>query len=116
MSQGNFSTSQVMGPSQSMVMEATSEELAEMIEKETNSSESKVGKILSESTQKAVIVLVLAMLLSAAILDLPLFAQAPVGFSFGLKVLTYSYEYSEAFQVTLDSYLDSWKGDVNPLL
>ena len=37
---------------------------------EQNSTESKVGKILSESTQKAVITLVLSMLLSAAILDL----------------------------------------------
>ena len=71
-----------------MVLETNTEDkLAEMLEKQ-GVSESKVGKILSASTQKAVIVLVLSMLLSAAVLDTPLFAQATSGFAFGLKVLT----------------------------
>ena len=54
------------------------------------SNESKVGKILAESTQKAVITLVLSMLLSAAVLDLSLFIAPPPGHSLGLKVFTNS--------------------------
>ena len=53
--------------------------------------ESKVGKILNESTQKAVITLVLAMLLSTALLDTQLYIVNPSGHSLGLKALSRSY-------------------------
>jgi len=87
-----------------------------MLENQGAQNESKVGKILSESTQKAVISLVLSMLLSAAVLDLHLFAEPSHGFSFGLKVLAYTYGDAEAFQVAFDAYLNSWKDDKNPLI
>ena len=80
------------------------------------SNESKVGKILAESTQKAVITLVLSMLLSAAVLDLQLYIVAPAGNSLGLKVLTYCYGNEEAFDAAFDSYLTSWQNDETPLL
>lgn len=44
---------------------------------------------MSESTQKAVITLVLSMLLSAAIFDLQLYLPKPTGYALDLKVMTY---------------------------
>lgn len=58
---------------------------------EQNKTESKVGKILSTSTQKAVITLVLSMLLSAAVLDLQLYLAPPIGYSLGLQTLSQTY-------------------------
>lgn len=75
-----------------------------------------MGRILSESTQKAIITLILSMLISAAFLDLALFAEPPTGFSYGLKVLAYTYGDAEAFQASFDAYLESWEGDKNPLV
>ena len=51
-------------------------------------SESRVGKKLSESTQKAVIVLVLTMLLSTAFLQPSTYATEPEGYEFGLKLVS----------------------------
>ena len=67
---------------------AKSLDTMEIAQQQELEQESKVGKILSESTQKAVITLVLSMLLAAAILDLGLYIVSPPGFSLGLKVLT----------------------------
>jgi len=50
-------------------------------------SESKVGKVLSDTTQKAVITLVLAMLLAAAVLDLQIYVAPAYANSLGLKVM-----------------------------
>lgn len=99
-----------------MIKDESSRDMSSILENGGNPNESKVGKILSESTQKAVITLVLSMLLSAAVLDLALFAEAPVGFSFGLKVLTQTYDDAEAFQASFDAYLATWKDDKNPLI
>jgi len=80
------------------------------------SNESKVGKILAESTQKAVITLVLSMLLSAAVLDIQLYIVVPAGNSLGLKILTYCYGDEVAFEAAFDNYLTSWQDDETPLL
>ena len=80
------------------------------------SNESKVGKILAESTQKAVITLVLSMLLSAAVLDLSLFIVTPPGHSLGLKVLTNSLQDESAFNSTLETFKVSFKDDPSPIL
>ena len=104
-----------MGASQSMIKDESSKDMSSILEN-GSSTESKVGKILSDSTQKAVITLVLSMLMSAAVLDLALFAEAPVGFSFGLKVLAQTYDDAEAFQSAFDAYLATWKDDKNPLI
>ena len=49
--------------------------------------DSKVGKILAESTQKATFLLIYAMILAAAVLDPQHYLEVPPGFGFGLKVL-----------------------------
>lgn len=77
-------------------------------------SESKVGKILSESTQKAVITLVLSMLLSSAVLDPTLYIVEETPYLLGLKILTYSQ--TDGFHEAINSYLDSFKDDNAPLL
>ena len=99
-----------------MIQSQDTTDLSMMLENQGNQNESKVGKILSESTQKAVISLVLSMLLSAAVLDYHLFTEPPFGFSYGLKVLAYTYGDAEAFQVAFDSYLSTWTDDKNPLI
>lgn len=78
--------------------------------------DSKVGKILSESTQKSVITLVLAMLVSAIVLDPPLFLEAPVGYSLGLKVLSSCYEDQVAYDAAMKAYQDSYNDDTAQLL
>lgn len=75
-----------------------------------------MGKILSESTQKAVITLVLAMLLSAALFDLQLYLTNPLGYSIGLKVLASCYGNPVAFETAFDSYVESYVDDYAPLL
>ena len=54
--------------------------------KNEDKSESRVGKKLSESTQKAVIVLVLTMLLSTAFLQASTYSTEPEGYEYGLKL------------------------------
>lgn len=76
--------------------------------------ESKVGKILSESTQRAVIILVLSMLLSAAVLDLELFIVRMPPYPLGLQILTESKD--QGFYPAFEAYLDSFKNDDFPLL
>ena len=80
------------------------------------SNESKVGKMLSESTQRAVITLVLSMLLSAALLDLQLYIMSPYAYPLGLKVLTASYYEPAAFKSTFDAYIESFEDDHSPVL
>ena len=79
--------------SKSITDQSQDKNLAELeMNQENLAHESKVGKILSESTQKAVITLVLSMLLSAAVLDLNLFIETTSGYSLGLKALANSVE------------------------
>mmetsp|Transcript_9361 Transcript_9361/g.12748 ORF Transcript_9361/g.12748 Transcript_9361/m.12748 type:complete len:200 (+) Transcript_9361:391-990(+) len=78
------------------------------------SNESKVGKILSESTQKAVITLVLSMLLSAAVLDLQLYIFRLPPYPLGLKVLTETSD--DAFTAAFDAFIESFEDDSAPLL
>ena len=52
----------------------------------TAHQESKVGKKLSEATQKAVISLVLTMLLSSAFLQTNLYVEEPTAFTIGLQM------------------------------
>ena len=66
-----------------------------------------MGKILSESTQKAVITLVLAMLLSAAVLDIDLYTTTPPAFHIGLEALVKSYSDTTAFDASLEAYITS---------
>jgi hypothetical protein len=58
-----------------------------------------------------VITLVLAMLTSAIVLDPPLFMEAPVGYSLGLKVLSSCYEDQIAYDAALLAYQDSYSDD-----
>ena len=84
--------------------------------KRQQSNESKVGKILSESTQKAVILLVLSMLLSAAALDLQLYITEPPPYEIGLKVISQCRSDLVCRDVAFKAYMDSWKDDPSPLL
>ena len=77
------------------------------IAKQDQSNESKVGKILSDRTQKAVITLVLAMLLSAAVLDIDLYITTPQPFSLGLEALVESFGDPVAFDASLEAYIAS---------
>lgn len=91
-------------------------ELQHTREQQFGKHDSKVGKILSESTQRSVITLALAMLVSAMILDPPMFLAQPYGYSLGLKVLTNVYGDEEAYDQALKAYLDSFKDDPAKLL
>ena len=109
------------GPTESMVQEQTVDESQDAnylaaATKQAQQSESKVGKILSESTQKAVITLVLSMLLSAAVLDLELFITKPYAYPLGLQILSQTYGDPTAFDVAFEAYVDSFAGDITPLL
>ena len=76
-------------------------ELQHTREQQFGKHDSKVGKILSESTQRSVITLALAMLVSAMILDPQMFLAQPYGYSLGLKVLTNVYGDEEAYDQAL---------------
>ena len=56
------------------------------------------------------------MLVSAMILDPPMFLAQPYGYSLGLKVLTNVYGDEEAYDQALKAYLDSFKDDPAKLL
>ena len=81
-------------------------------------NESKVGKKLSESTQKAVITLVLTMLLSSAFLQLNMFIDNPLGYNFGLQMISEAYQTGDqaVFNETLSAYMAGWKNDQTPLI
>ena len=79
-------------------------------------SESRVGRKLSESTQKAVIVLVLTMLLSTAFLQPSTYVTEPEGYEFGLKLASSLRNNTIAFESVIASYLSSYKDTRTPPL
>ena len=79
-------------------------------------SESRVGRKLSESTQKAVIVLVLTMLLSTAFLQPSTYVSEPEGFEFGLKLAASLRSNQVAFESVISSYLSSYEDTRTPPL
>ena len=78
--------------------------------------ESRVGRKLSESTQKAVIVLVLTMLLSTAFLQPSTYVSEPEGFEFGLKLAASLRNNQIAFESVISSYLTSYEDTRTPPL
>ena len=79
-------------------------------------SESRVGKKLSESTQKAVIVLVLTMLLSTAFLQPSTYVTEPEGYEFGLKLAASLRLKPVAFDSVIESYVSSYEDTRTPAL
>ena len=79
-------------------------------------SESRVGRKLSESTQRAVIVLVLTMLLSTAFLQPSTYASEPEGYEFGLRLASKMRGNETAFGSVIDSYLSSYEDTRTPPL
>ena len=56
------------------------------------------------------------MLLSAAVLDLELFITKPYAYPLGLQILSQTYGDPTAFDVAFEAYVDSFAGDITPLL
>ena len=80
-------------------------------------NESKVGKILSESNQKAVITLVLSMLLSTAVLELKLFIDTPYAYGVGLEAVGRCAPDLDCQQAAFQAYYDAYQNqNVTPLL
>ena len=79
-------------------------------------SESRVGRKLSESTQKAVIVLVLTMLLSTAFLQPSTYVTEPEGYEFGLKLAASLRLKPVAFDSVIESYVSSYEDTRTPAL
>ena len=84
--------------------------------KNEDKSESRVGKKLSESTQKAVIVLVLTMLLSTAFLQSSTYSTEPEGYVYGLKLSAQLRHNKDAFNSAIESFVKSYEDTRTPPL
>lgn len=87
-----------------MLVSTTTDQSYHLQEQYGRKHDSKVGKILSESTQKSVLTLTFAMLAAAMVLDSPLFIEQPHGYSLGLKILSTCYGDDKAYDLALVAY------------
>ncbi len=72
---------------------------------ESNQSETKVGKMLSDLTTRRVIILVLSMLFSVPFLTLTTYKTENTSFQYGLKLIILYDSDTPAFNAMFDSFV-----------